>query len=203
MTFLFSPLFPAQRSEFFLRNPAAPSASKPEHPVVLVKWNDYAKWVLERVESFPKNQRFVLGRRLSNQVMEVLEGLVEASYSWEKHGLLAAANRKMEVVRWTVRMCKDRNLLSASQFEHSAKSRKGGGKGSVPYFLTFLAQWAGENLPEAVFWVMLRGGFKESARFPVTKLNNTLPPSPTRPGLLAWTAFYLISRKVRASEFRQ
>ncbi len=102
--------------------------------MVLVKWNDYAKWVLERVESFPKNQRFVLGRRLSNQVMEVLEGLVEASYSWEKHGLLAAANRKMEVVRWTVRMCKDRNLLSASQFEHSAKSRKGGGRGRFRIF---------------------------------------------------------------------
>jgi hypothetical protein len=97
------------------------AGSKPEAPIVLVKWYDYAKWALERVESFPKNQRYVLGQRLSNQVMEVLETLVEAAYSREKRDLLAAANRKMEVVRWTVRMCKDRNLLSASQFEHSAR----------------------------------------------------------------------------------
>jgi hypothetical protein len=73
-----------------------------------VKWYDYAKWVLERVESFPKNQKYVLGQRLSHQVMEVLELLVEASYSREKRDLLATVNRKMEVVRWTVRMSKDR-----------------------------------------------------------------------------------------------
>jgi len=99
-----------------------PVSSKSDLPVVLVKWFDYAKWVLERAESFPKSQRFVLGQRLSNQVMEVLELLVEAAYSREKKSVLAQANRKMEVVRWTVRMCKDRNLLSTSQFEHSAKS---------------------------------------------------------------------------------
>lgn len=111
-----------------MRNPSAPPSSKPELPVVLVKWYDYAKWVLERVEGFPKSQRFVLGQRLSNQVMDVLEILVEAAYSRDKHGLLASANRQMEVVRWTVRMCKDRNLLSASQFEHSAKSLNECGK---------------------------------------------------------------------------
>ena len=46
-------------------------------PIVLVKWYAYAKWVLERVESFPKSQRFILGQRLSNHVMDVLETSVE------------------------------------------------------------------------------------------------------------------------------
>ena len=41
-------------------------------PVVVSKWYAYAKWVLERVESFPKSQRFILGQRLSNHVMNVL-----------------------------------------------------------------------------------------------------------------------------------
>jgi hypothetical protein len=40
------------------------TSPQPEVPVVLVKWYDYAKWVLERVESFPKNQRYVLGQFL-------------------------------------------------------------------------------------------------------------------------------------------
>ena len=35
-----------------------------ESPVVLVKWYDLVKWFLERVDSFPKNQRFVLGQRM-------------------------------------------------------------------------------------------------------------------------------------------
>ena len=106
---------PRSGSEKFLGNRVSAGAG-PEAPVVLVKWYDYARWVLERVESFPKNQKYVLGQRLSSQAMEVLELLVEASYSREKLSLLATVNRKMEVVRWTVRMCKDRNLLSASQF---------------------------------------------------------------------------------------
>jgi len=32
-----------------------------ELPKALVKWYDYTKWVLDRVDGFPKNQRFVLG----------------------------------------------------------------------------------------------------------------------------------------------
>ena len=29
-----------------------------EPPILLVKWYDVTKWLLERVDSFPKNQRF-------------------------------------------------------------------------------------------------------------------------------------------------
>lgn len=84
--------------------------------------------MLERVESFPKNQRFGVGQRLSEQVMDVLDVLVQAAYSRDKRDLLAEANRKMEVLRWTVRMSKDRNLFSTSQFEHSARALNECGK---------------------------------------------------------------------------
>ena len=56
-------------------------------PQVVVKWYAYAKWVLERVESFPKSQRFILGQRLSNPVMDVLETLVKASYAKDINGV--------------------------------------------------------------------------------------------------------------------
>lgn len=94
----------------------------PEAPVVLVKWYDYAKWLLERVENFPKSQRFVLGQRLAGQAMDVLDLLVEASYAREKSEILATANRKLEVLRWTVRMAKDRKLFTPTQFEFSARA---------------------------------------------------------------------------------
>jgi hypothetical protein len=50
-----------------------------EPPILLVKWYDVTKWMLERVESFPKNQRFVFGQRLADRVLGILELLVEAS----------------------------------------------------------------------------------------------------------------------------
>ena len=90
-------------------------------PIVVTKWYAYAKWVLERVESFPKSQRFILGQRLANHVMDVLELLVKASYAREnKNDLLRQANEAIEMTRWVVRMAHDRKLLAPKQFEFSA-----------------------------------------------------------------------------------
>lgn len=60
-------------------------------PIVLVQWYDYTKWLLERVDSIPKNQCFIFGQRLADGALEVLELLVEAAYTREKGPLLAEA----------------------------------------------------------------------------------------------------------------
>ena len=87
----------------------------PDLPIALAKWYDYVKWILDRVDGFPKNQRFVLGTRLADAVLEVMELLAKAQ-------LLAKANRRIESVRWLVRITKDRNILSAAQFAFSCRS---------------------------------------------------------------------------------
>ena len=87
-----------------------------ESPVVLVKWYDVVKWFLERVDSFPKNQRFVFGQRLADRAIDVLELLVEAAYSPRKADLLSRANRDIEVLRWLVRPAKDRGLFTMRQY---------------------------------------------------------------------------------------
>lgn len=98
--------------------------SAKELPVLLAKWYDYTKWVLDRVDGFPKNQRFVLGTRLADCVLQVMELLAEASYAKgaSKSELLISANRRLESVKWLVRLTKDRNLLSARQFSFSSSA---------------------------------------------------------------------------------
>ncbi|MBE34771.1 MAG: hypothetical protein CMI16_04315 [Opitutaceae bacterium] len=54
-------------------------ARKPEAPVLLVRWYDHTKWILERVDSFTKNQRLVFGTRLANTALDIMELLIEAS----------------------------------------------------------------------------------------------------------------------------
>jgi hypothetical protein len=83
----------------------------------LVKWYDWLGWLLDRVDSFPKNQRFIFGQRLADRAIGVLELLVEAAYTGEKASLLARANRELEVLRWLTRLAKDRTLLTARQYE--------------------------------------------------------------------------------------
>jgi hypothetical protein len=90
-------------------------------PVLLVKWYDFTRWLLERIDSFPKNQRFVLGTRLADHALDVLETLVEASYSRRKADLLACVNRKIEMLRWLVRLAKDRKVLTERQYLFACK----------------------------------------------------------------------------------
>ena len=77
-------------------------AGKTDPPVVVIKWYDYTKWLLERIDSFPKNQRFIFGQRLADHALDVLELLVDAAYSTNKRELLATANRKIEMLRWVL-----------------------------------------------------------------------------------------------------
>ena len=88
---------------------------------MLVKWYDWTKWILERVDSFPKNQRFIFGQRLADRSIRVLEILVDASYHSKKVDLLAEANRQIEILRWLVRLAKDRQLLTVRQYGFACK----------------------------------------------------------------------------------
>lgn len=94
---------------------------KGDLPIACVKWFDFCKWVLDRVDAFPKNQRFILGTRLADLVLEVLERLAQAAYAatGEKAALLDSANQRINALRWLLRICKDRNLLSNRQYAHA------------------------------------------------------------------------------------
>ena len=75
------------------------------------------------MDSFPKNQRFIFGTRLADRAIGVLELLVEAAYSSEKHHLLSQANCELEVLRWLVRLAKDRKLLTEKQYLFACKGQ--------------------------------------------------------------------------------
>ena len=92
-------------------------------PVVLVKWYDFTKWVLGHVDNFPKNQRFVFGQRLADGVLAILELIVDATYSDKKSKILLEVNRRLEVLRWLLRLAFDRRLLAGKQAPGS-KCRK-------------------------------------------------------------------------------
>ena len=83
-----------------------------EPPVLLSKWYEYTKWVIARVDQFPKNQRFILGQRLVDGVIDIQECLIEGAYSRgaKKRDQLSTANRKIEVLRWLVRLAHEREL---------------------------------------------------------------------------------------------
>jgi hypothetical protein len=82
-------------------------------PWFLVRWYAVTKWLLERVESFPKNQRFIFGQRVADASLDILDLLIEAAYRKDKLELLTRANLRLKRLRWLLRLARERTLLTA------------------------------------------------------------------------------------------
>lgn len=100
---------------------AAPVRKSDEPPVLLVRWYEVVKWLLERAESFPKNQRFIFGQRVADAALDIMDLLVEAAYRKEKREVLVRANLRLERLRWLLQLARERNLLTARQQEFIAE----------------------------------------------------------------------------------
>ena len=63
---------------------------------------------------FPRRQKFLLGDRLQATAPDVLERLVEATYTRDRRRHLAAANLGIEKLRFLCRLAKDLGHLDAA-----------------------------------------------------------------------------------------
>ena len=71
------------------------------------------------VEKFPRRQKFLLGDRLQATTLDVLERLVEATYTRDRRRHLAAANLGIEKLPFLCRLAKDVGCLDARRSEHA------------------------------------------------------------------------------------
>lgn len=70
---------------------------------------------------FPKIERSVLVPQIGKLVTDLLLLLTEAYYSKKKLLQLQKANLMLEQTRLLMRLCKDRKLISISQYEYAVK----------------------------------------------------------------------------------
>ena len=89
---------------------------------VVTKAYDLALWLLPQLAKFPREHRFTLGDRLEAGSLDVLEALVEASYTRDKRDLLRRANIRLERLRYLARLAKDLRLISLKQYEFAIRS---------------------------------------------------------------------------------
>lgn len=81
-------------------------------------------WFIPRLDKFPRNRKFILGDRMENLMLDVLELLVEAAYSraGRKKEALHAANLKLEKLRYLIRLSKDLQLINLKTYEAAARA---------------------------------------------------------------------------------
>ncbi len=79
-------------------------------------------WLVPAVEKFPRSQKFLLGDRIQSTALDVLEALIEATYTKRRTGHLARANLGLEKLRFLFRLAKDLRHLDMARYEHAARS---------------------------------------------------------------------------------
>ena len=79
-------------------------------------------WLIPTLVHFPRSQRFLLGDRIQATATDVLERLVEATYTRRRAGHLAAANLGLEKLRFLLRLAHDLRFLDHRRYEHAARS---------------------------------------------------------------------------------
>ncbi|MEA3411591.1 MAG: diversity-generating retroelement protein Avd [Pseudomonadota bacterium] len=77
-------------------------------------------WMIPQLDRFPRARRFTVGDRLETSLLEVLELLVEASYSRDKRAALRRANLRLETARHLWRLAHELQDLSTRRYAHGA-----------------------------------------------------------------------------------
>ena len=83
----------------------------------VTKLYDLILWLVPKLEKFPRSQKFLIGDRVESLMLDILEKLIEASYSHQKAHLLHEANLKLEVLRYLIRLSKDLRLINMKAYE--------------------------------------------------------------------------------------
>ncbi|MEO1610649.1 MAG: diversity-generating retroelement protein Avd [Pseudomonadota bacterium] len=79
-------------------------------------------WLVPAVERFPQSQKFLLGDRIQSTALDVLEALIEATYSRNRSSHLTRANLGLEKLRVMLRLAFELEHLDRRRYEFAARS---------------------------------------------------------------------------------
>lgn len=89
-------------------------------PQAVQATHECLKWMIPQLDKFPRNRRFTLGEKIEIHLLEVLELLLEATYSKRNERPLKAANHKLAVVRHLWRLCFELKVIAKKPYQYGS-----------------------------------------------------------------------------------
>lgn len=89
----------------------------PEHLIIFQKVYDLIREVYKDCNNFPKSQRFILGQRIENTAVNILEGIIIANSEGNKLTFLFKVSVEIEKMRIFLRLSKDLAFLAFKRYE--------------------------------------------------------------------------------------
>lgn len=85
-------------------------------------------WLVPAIEKFPRSQKFLLGDRIQATALDVLEALIEATYTRDRRAQLLRANLGLEKLRHFSRIAVELRYFDPRRYEHAARELDGIGR---------------------------------------------------------------------------
>jgi hypothetical protein len=88
----------------------------------------FVVWLVATIEKFPRSHKFTIADRIEITALDVLDALIEATYTRERIQHLRRANLGIEKLRFLLRLAADLKLLDRRRYEHAARTLDGTGR---------------------------------------------------------------------------
>lgn len=78
-------------------------------------------WLIPTIDKFPRGQKFLLGDRIQGIALDVLEHLIEATFTRARLTALQQANLGLEKLRVMIRLAHELHHIDSRRYEHAAR----------------------------------------------------------------------------------
>lgn len=92
-----------------------------EESPIFTKTYDLLLWLIPATQKFPKDQRFVLAKRIQDTVFEFQEILVAAGMNIEKARNLQMADVRLRQLQVYLRLSLNMKFITIKQYEHVSR----------------------------------------------------------------------------------
>lgn len=89
---------------------------------VIQRTYDLIRWYIPILNKLPKDHRFGLGDRMTTQLYEMLEGLIQARYLTKNRGYrLEVVNTNLDILRYQTRLLLEFQLISSKRYHYAGQ----------------------------------------------------------------------------------
>ena len=92
-----------------------------EESPIFIKTYDMLAWLLPTTSKYPRDQRFVLARRVQDAAFNFYEAITAAGLGVQAGRYLAQADVELQRLRIYIRLSHDLKFISLRQYEHAAR----------------------------------------------------------------------------------
>ncbi|MBP0020199.1 MAG: diversity-generating retroelement protein Avd [Cyanobacteria bacterium SBLK] len=89
---------------------------------IIQKTYDFIKWYIPILNRLPRDHRFALGERITNNLYDLLENLIRARFDRKNRAeRLQEINTQLDILRYQTRLLYDFQLIAARRYEYANK----------------------------------------------------------------------------------